>query len=601
MTDSAVDDGEGFVYSLRNPAPGRSGVGNVERQASRPLFKHVHAEKHLLESSPPERMVVAAAAPCVLTEAVETDVHARELGSKLATGPAYHNYPAANTSGLFHFPDSESSVSPMARFLFHHYVSEAVRITAPSDYARFEICHFIVPMSRQWPCLYSAVAAFAAVHLHAIGGLPGNADNLIAAFQGESIQNLRRHLDEKSPLGQVAVLAATRTLCQAHIFRGEKSWRTYLDGARAVIQSTGCPQFMARPSTGDIPQNFLSSWYNNAEALAALTPLGLPRGQLESEYLKNSTPFFDPFGGVASDLPDLLREVGALCKERSRRGIVHRHNGGSILSYEDITLESDVLIQECRDRLERDGIRNLLSDRRLLLVLTGEEIGDYALSNAGFLHTALLHIYCGVKGLPLSSVEVQHSVEQVIRCARDMKPSTGSSPRVLLVTPLFTAGLCAVGPAREMVKAALADIGKWMRTPHIIRARTLLEEYWSKLADSNEEDMWSYLGTYNTHQVLGGGLTNSIQSERAPNLCHTRFSCAFPYQHLPGTTHEALSVLLAYLCSVPCHKLKRTPLILWPRCGKLVVHLHVSIHPLRRYRLKIQVDIPEKDFHLGHC
>lgn len=76
-----------------------------------------------------------------------------------------------------------------------------------------------------------------------------------------------------------------------------------------------------------------------------------------------------------------------------------------------------------------------------------------------------------------------------------MKRSAGFSPRVLLVTPLFTAGLCAVGTARADVKAALEDIGKLVGMPHIPTTLSILEGVWATFdGNAENEDVWSYFG-----------------------------------------------------------------------------------------------------------
>ncbi|PSN72885.1 hypothetical protein BS50DRAFT_628992 [Corynespora cassiicola Philippines] len=288
-------------------------------------------------------------------------------------------------------------------------------------------------------------------------------------------------------------LATARTLCQVQILRGEKTWRTHLDGARAIIQSAH-PQEKATTEKMQIyEKSFLSSWYNNAEALAALTPSGLLRGQLEADGVTNpSMSYFDVFGGVASDIPSLLREIGALVEER-RRSKSKRRSYESLLSERDIIKEAEALMVQIYHRLEEDATGGLFFDSHLLSVLSPDDIQDYSMSNASFLHTALLYLQCGVLRLPSSDPGVQGSVYGIITCAESMTPSLGSSPRVLLGTPLFTAGLCATGPARERIRSAFEDIGKWLRTPHVSKAIRILEDLWSRFIDESKGDVWSYI------------------------------------------------------------------------------------------------------------
>ncbi|KAF4973190.1 hypothetical protein FSARC_442 [Fusarium sarcochroum] len=344
-------------------------------------------------------------------------------------------------------------------------------------------------MSFREPSLLYAVMAFAAGHLEAIGRLPGNSQHLIDRLHWNSIRHLRQLLGDSDSLSQAVALATTRTLCQAQIYGGTSLWRIHLDGARAILESSHVSnQLNLGGSRDHVNSEFLSSWFNNAEALAALSPTGLFNDQLQVNCHLDSGVFFDVFGGVMSDLPALFKAVGALVKENRKR--TSRASQSTTLSDINIAREADTLIQEIHSRLDRDTAENLFFQSNMFLSLSVNEIQDYALSNAGFLYTALLHIYCGVRALSPLSSEVQSCVDQIIRCAQEMSCGSGLSPRVLLVAPLFTAGLCAVGNARESIRSALADIGKWMRTPHLSKTLALLENVWLECPD-NSPDAWA--------------------------------------------------------------------------------------------------------------
>ncbi|RSM06231.1 hypothetical protein CEP52_005878 [Fusarium oligoseptatum] len=193
-----------------------------------------------------------------------------------------------------------------------------MRLTVPSSYARTQICHFLVPMSMQQPSLLYAIMAFAAVHLQAAGTLPKSPRRLIDTLQSTSIRHLRQLLTDEDPIAQAAALATARTLCQAQIYGGTASWRVHLNGARAILESSHFrTRLLDSCSCSSINADFLSSWFNNAEALAALSPSGLLNGQLQVGCHSSQGLRFDMFGGVMSDLPDLFREVGALVKRES--------------------------------------------------------------------------------------------------------------------------------------------------------------------------------------------------------------------------------------------------------------------------------------------
>ncbi|KAH8897598.1 c6 zinc finger domain-containing protein [Thozetella sp. PMI_491] len=335
--------------------------------------------------------------------------------------------------------------------------------------------------------------ASAARHLKFTGGLPGQADTLVASLEHRSIQLLRHQLHEVDFTEHAAALATTRTLCQADIMSGGTAWRAHLAGARAILHAAG-PIY---PSSGggsrDPVALFLSSWYHNADALTALTPLGMTRGQLEADSRESEPVYFDVFGGVASDLPDLFREVGALVMERRRKDAPGESEHCSLLSEDDILQEADELVQEIHSRLSRDAVGNLRLSESLRFSLSRDNIHDYALSNIGFLHTALLHVHCRIRMLSSTAPEVQRSVQQIIWCAENMKSSSALSPTVLLITPLFNAGLWAVSSARPAIQEAFRRIMTWMRTVHVQKAVTLLEDISSTILDDPEQDVWSYL------------------------------------------------------------------------------------------------------------
>ncbi|KAH8658946.1 fungal-specific transcription factor domain-containing protein [Ilyonectria robusta] len=481
-----VGGGNGFIYSLVNPSHKKDEDLSNSQTPSRSFTIDLETTQISLSRD----MTIGAV---LGSEVVPRDCRL-EPNYTGDMDPNSLYIPDTISAALPHSLDHTSFLPPMVRYLLQFYLTETMRLTVPSAYARTEICRFVVPLSLQEPCLLYAIMAFASIHLKAMGKLPGNAEKVYDTMQRNSIRHLHHQLEKRDPISRAVSLATARTLCQAQIYGGKPSWRAHLNDARSILQSA---HFRNEPigscSCGSIKE-FLSSWYNNAEALAALTPVGLLSGQLEVNCLTNAPLYFDVFGGVMSDLPDLFREVGALVKERRRRAGPRTQH--AILSEGDIAAESDALIREIHFRLERDAVENLSLSPQILALSTNE-IQDYALSNAGFLYTALLHLYCGVQGLASSAPEAQFCVEQIIRCAESMNLSSGLSPRVLLVSPLFTAGLCAIGPARESIKFALTDIGQWMKTPHLIKTLALLEQIWLQFAGDSEEDVWSWFERVN--------------------------------------------------------------------------------------------------------
>ncbi|KAL1890439.1 hypothetical protein Sste5346_008267 [Sporothrix stenoceras] len=556
----AMEGSGGFVYIAQQPqtAPAAPRRPRQERQ-ERPRTP--------IQQQQPQISYSPVPLPEPLEEPVEEPIEELPLDDPIETifsGPdeimTISRMQPSASSLLFstEFPTSIDipelspyNLSPMHRFLFHHYMHETIRLTAPSDYARTEICRLVVPMSFRHPCLLYAVLAFGARHIHSLGGFPVgvSGDGLIMELEDESMRHLRQQLSDGQSLTQHAsvALATTRTLCQSQIFATDHSWRTHLEGARAILQAVGEAQRESPPTTSSSPASeldlFLASWYDNVEAQAALTPLGLRRGQLEMASTRRNSVlpqtnkngedvYFDVFGGVASDVPDLFREVGALVMEKRRSmkreqrriQIVdddddedddeeeeeeEEEESDSILSADDIAREADALVQAIHARLQRDAVGNTLrrlqGDDRVARSLPRDTMHDYALSNAGFLHTALLYIHGAVQDLPPTAPCIQHSVQQILWASDNMQSTSAPlSPRVLMATPLFSAGLWALPDAQVAVQQSFAAMGTWMRTPHNRRSAALLAHVWSKTAASPEvyHDVLTYLEEMENSEFL---------------------------------------------------------------------------------------------------
>ncbi|KAF5555905.1 cytochrome P450 4ac1 [Fusarium mexicanum] len=458
--------GNGFVYSTtlaRSPTPRASRRTTL----TRPDVDHERTLQHSTESHTRDENLTATNASLTLRSDFIPEVSLR-VQSLDSTTSSLHELQAP-------IPRPQHQISflpPMAQYLFQFYLSETMRLTVPSSYAKTEICRFLVPMSLQEPSLLYAVMAFAAVHLGAINMLPGNSQRLIDSLHWASINHLRRLLEATDSTSQTVALATTRTLCQAQIYGGTSLWRIHLDGARAILQTAQKGQQVTGRPHVPVNTGFLDSWFHNAEALASLSPAGLLGGQLLVHGQTDSGGFLDIYGGVMSDLPALFKEVGNLL---GRRHIRPR----------ELEFETDNLVQQIHARLSRDKAEDMIIAPDMLSSLSTNDIQNYALSNAGFLYMALLHLYCSMRSLSPFAAEVRFCVAQIIQCAHKMSRESGLSPRVLLVSPLFTAGLYAVGSARDEIRLELADIGRWMKTPHLFKTLELLERVWLQHPDDS--------------------------------------------------------------------------------------------------------------------
>ncbi|KAF4495344.1 cytochrome P450 4ac1 [Fusarium agapanthi] len=458
--------GNGFVYSTshaQSPTPGAS----RRTTATRSNASHEIRPQPSAQSNTRDGNVTTTNAALTLRSDCIPEVSLRAQSLNSPTSPL-HELQAP-------IPRPQHQISflpPMAQYLFQFYLSETMRLTVPSSYAKTEICRFLVPMSLQEPSLLYAVMAFAAVHLDAINMLPGNSQRLIDSLHWASINHLRRLLEATDSASQTVALATTRTLCQAQIYGGTSLWRIHLDGARAILQTAQKGKQVISRSHVTVNTGFLDSWFHNAEALASLSPTGLLGGQLLVHGQTDSGAFLDIYGGAMSDLPALFKEVGTLLGKKHIRT-------------PELEFESENLVQQIHTRISRDKADNMIIAPDMLSSLSANDIQNYALSNAGFLYMALLHLYCSMRSLSPYATEVRFCVAQIIQCAHKMSRESGLSPRVLLVSPLFTAGLYAIGSARDEIRLELADIGRWMKTPHLFKTLELLERVWLQHPDDS--------------------------------------------------------------------------------------------------------------------
>ncbi|RBA22134.1 hypothetical protein FPRO05_00481 [Fusarium proliferatum] len=465
--------GNGFVYTTthaQSPRPRASRRTTATRSDVTNGRTLQHSTESCIPESPPNTQggnVATTNASMMLRSDCIPQVFLRVESPGSPTSPL-HDLQA-------YVPRPQHQISflpPMAQYLFQFYLSETMRLTVPSSYAKTEICRFLVPMSLQEPSLLYAVMAFAAVHLNAIDMLPGNSQRLIDSLHWASINHLRRLLEATDSTSQTVALATTRTLCQAQIYGGTSLWRIHLDGARAILQTAQKGKQVMDRSHVPMNTGFLDSWFHNAEGLASLSPAGLLGGQLLVHGQTDSGAFLDIYGGAMSDLPALFKEVGTLLGKKHIRT-------------PELELETDNLVQQILTRISRDKAENIIIAPDMLSFLSANDIQNYALSNAGFLYMALLHLHCGMRSLPPFAIEVRFCVSQIIQCAHRMSRESGLSPRVLLVSPLFTAGIYAIGAARDEIRLELADIGRWMKTPHLFKTLELLERVWFQHPDDS--------------------------------------------------------------------------------------------------------------------
>ncbi len=392
--------------------------------------------------------------------------------------------------------DVLSFIPSSNRILLQYFTCNASKALASHSLVHQEVCELILPMALENQALLYATLALAAIHRTSLtstinNAFDDNARELVTRLTATSISSLRKELQEPESSSLGPKLATIRTLFLCEAISGSptlRAWRSHFLGAKALLSSfdrqTGSPSFHE-----DSSLRFLRRWYNITEALVALTPEGLPGGQIEffgppslSPNLRSDEICIDAYTGCAEDLSIAFREIGAVAWERRRAS--EDPNRFPRLSEEDFHREADHLELSVRKMIERDRTRTNTINIAGAPTMSVQEFREFLLCNEAYQQTALIHVHRRIRRLPSNSTTVQECVGRIIECVSSIRPAATLSPLTLLTTPLFIAGCEAQGPERSKISWLLRGMYSHLRLPNMKRALEVLGTFWHESEDS---------------------------------------------------------------------------------------------------------------------
>ncbi|RDW79807.1 hypothetical protein BP6252_04445 [Coleophoma cylindrospora] len=389
-----------------------------------------------------------------------------------------------------------SYLSATERSLLHHFVNEASRITSCHSHVQKVLCQLVLPLAADSPALMYATLAWAGIHSVQQRGMIDNVSNpdaFIAGLKTQSLSRLRTELERPEKERMNALLATVRTLCQCEIHSGSdgtSTWRVHVEGAKAIMAAVknlqlgdGDRSINIRPE-----ERLLYRWYDSLDSLAALTSSGNPANSenaiADFEYeMQPDEIYLDDYNGYYTDLSMLLGKIGLAIRALREQSTFT----GSPASMESVANFFELKLQKMMAR-DHNALPKFYPG--VIEKLTMQGIYEYALCNESYQQLALIHINRRLRSLASRTPVIQASVKKIIECVKAITPATGSSPLIVMATPLFTAGCEAHGEDRDAVKELLLQLYSSLKIRNIKLALQVLEAYWAReVEEENWEDI----------------------------------------------------------------------------------------------------------------
>lgn len=147
----------------------------------------------------------------------------------------------------------------------------------------------------------------------------------------------------------------------------------------------------------------------------------------------NERSIIDEFTAYSTDLVQILIEFGTLLRKRNL--------GLEDLEPGSLQMRAMNLAQRPHRMLDR-GTGNL--GDRASLQLSYARRNEYIRVDEGYHRALLIHIYQRLRGLPASSGEIQAIIRRLLDLVSSIKLHEGSCLGIVLLFPLFSAGVGAV-------------------------------------------------------------------------------------------------------------------------------------------------------------
>lgn len=370
-----------------------------------------------------------------------------------------------------------------------------------------ETCRVLLPMALEVSALRNAIFAFSLAQ-RASQEEAESFRNLLttrsASLRTTSIGQLHQQITLEGESRPETVLATCIMLCLSALCHDNpdyNSWRTHLQGARAVVPTIRAAR--QGSTTLDESVYFLERRYSLLQVVASLTPNGFQAQDLDRGLcitsLQPSQVFFDDYCGCYPDVLDMLRQIGAALWERRR--LNQGCSDPMVLSEADLESETTDLENRLLAMLERDEITPPSFAPGLEEIIDQKQAQEFAYCNLICEYAALIQLRAELRGLGSEDLAVCQSVKRIIRLAQQLEPPSGLSPALGLNTSLYTAGRYASGEDRTAIQELLARFYQTSHNYNMIHTLRFLDLIWKRV-DSGQLNIQGTSGAAHLIQIV---------------------------------------------------------------------------------------------------
>ncbi|VUC29142.1 unnamed protein product [Clonostachys rosea] len=367
-------------------------------------------------------------------------------------------------------PSFLPDLPPPYRALFDYFTRVADFFSCDES-VKFDFHATFMPMATTTSHVMAAMLNLAAVHR---ANSDGTQDaKQMAHLQLVAVQQLRGKLANPSDSSTEAILSTILLLCYSDIVAGggpSQSWRVHLEGAASLLSRE--LQSWDMESSGNT-KAFLAKCFVSLVALA--NGSGYPPSEAVSQLAmklaqsNNERGTIDEFTAYSTDLVQILIELGTLLRKRNL-GLDDLETGSLPVRAMDLAHRLHRMLERGTGNLGDRASRQLSSARR----------NEYIRVDEAYHQALLIHIYQRLRGLPASSKEIQVVLRRLLDLVSSIELHEGPCPGIVLLFPLFSAGVGAVhSEDRQRIRDLLTGMMGKFGLGNVHQSLRLLDALWS--------------------------------------------------------------------------------------------------------------------------
>lgn len=393
-------------------------------------------------------------------------------------------------------PSFLPDLPPPYRALFD-YFTRVAEFFSCDESVKADFHATFLPIATTTSHVMAAMLNLAAVHR---ANSDGSQDaKQMAHLQLTAVRQLREKLENPSGSPTEAILSTILLLCYSEIVAGggsSQSWRLHLEGVasalRRELQSWNMRS--SGPTTAFLAKCFVSlvalangSGYPPSEDVSQLA--------MKLAQSNNERGTIDEFTAYSTDLVQILIELGTLLRTRNV-GFEDLETGPMPMRAMNLAQRLHRMLDQGTGNLRDGASRQLSSVRRKEFIRVDEAY-----------HQALLvHIHQRLRGLPASSNEIQAIVRRLLNLVSSVELREGPCPGIVLLFPLFSAGVGAVhSEDRQRIRNLLTGMMGKFGLGNVQQSLKLLDTIWSHRDTHGESEMnvtWEGFIDENTDLIL---------------------------------------------------------------------------------------------------